>query len=127
MFRFRIWKRRKYWTTSAFQFLPERKWPLLVFLEEGMNVLFRSLSLSLIQITYWNCMLRASLIIVSVRYRKTTITRLLYRFYNVQEGSITLDGHDLRNIKLESLRKNIGVVPQVIHFFLFNDLQHFLC
>jgi ABC-type transport system involved in Fe-S cluster assembly fused permease/ATPase subunit len=63
---------------------------------------------------------------VSLSYRKTTLTRLLYRFYDVQEGSITLDGHDLRDIKLESLRKNIGVVPQVLFFFFFYILQHFL-
>lgn len=43
---------------------------------------------------------------------KSTCLRLLFRFYDVSEGSITVDGHDLRDLKLDSLRKNIGVVPQ---------------
>ncbi|KAH6693590.1 hypothetical protein F5X68DRAFT_45840 [Plectosphaerella plurivora] len=43
---------------------------------------------------------------------KSTCLRLLFRFYDVTDGSITLDGHDLRDLKLDSLRKNIGVVPQ---------------
>jgi ATP-binding cassette subfamily B (MDR/TAP) protein 7 len=54
---------------------------------------------------------------------KTTLLRLLYRFYDVQGGSITLDGHDIRDIKLDSLRKNIGVVPQDL--VLFNDTIYY--
>src|SRR5439155_19765968 len=45
---------------------------------------------------------------------KSTILRLLFRFYDVNSGSILIDGHDLRDIKLQSLRKNIGIVPQVL-------------
>ncbi|KAM0420478.1 hypothetical protein ACHAPT_011772 [Fusarium lateritium] len=43
---------------------------------------------------------------------KSTCLKLLFRFYDVSDGSITIDGHDLRDVKLDSLRKNIGVVPQ---------------
>jgi ATP-binding cassette, subfamily B, vacuolar membrane transporter HMT1/ACLQ len=44
---------------------------------------------------------------------KSTILRLLFRFYDVDEGRISIDGQDLRDVKLHSLRKNIGIVPQV--------------
>lgn len=43
---------------------------------------------------------------------KSTCLKLVYRFYDVTEGSITIDGHDLRDLKTDSIRKNIGVVPQ---------------
>lgn len=43
---------------------------------------------------------------------KSTCLKLLYRFYDVNEGSITVDGNDLRDLTLDSLRKHIGVVPQ---------------
>ncbi|MDB5473692.1 MAG: transporter ATP-binding protein/permease [Devosia sp.] len=50
---------------------------------------------------------------------KSTISRLLYRFYDVTGGAITIDGQDLRDITQESLRKAIGMVPQ--DTVLFND------
>ena len=50
---------------------------------------------------------------------KTTILKLLFRFYDVTEGSITIDGQDTRNVTLSSLREQIGVVPQ--DPTLFND------
>lgn len=43
---------------------------------------------------------------------KSTILRLLFRFYDVQGGRILIDGQDIREVSLESLRKAIGVVPQ---------------
>ncbi len=43
---------------------------------------------------------------------KTTLTNLLLRFYEVQEGSITFDGIDIRELRLEDLRKNFGIVLQ---------------
>lgn len=43
---------------------------------------------------------------------KSTILRLLFRSYDVQSGRITIDGQDIREVSLESLRKAIGVVPQ---------------
>ena len=48
---------------------------------------------------------------------KTTICSLIPRFYEINEGSITVDGIDIRNIKLESLRKNIGIVQQDVYLF----------
>lgn len=50
---------------------------------------------------------------------KTTITYMLPRFYDVNYGSITIDGVDIRDITVESLRKHIGMVTQ--DTYLFND------
>ena len=50
---------------------------------------------------------------------KSTILRLLYRFYDPMSGSVKIDGHDVREITLDSLRQAIGVVPQDL--VLFND------
>ncbi|KAH8592410.1 hypothetical protein B0O99DRAFT_689564 [Bisporella sp. PMI_857] len=50
---------------------------------------------------------------------KSTILKLIDRFYDVKTGRITIDGQDIRNITLESLRAHIGVVPQ--DPMLFND------
>ncbi len=43
---------------------------------------------------------------------KTTIFNLLLRFYDIDEGSIAIDGHDIRQVTLESLRRNIALVTQ---------------
>lgn len=43
---------------------------------------------------------------------KSTCLKLLFRFYDVNSGSITIDGHDIRDLTLLGLRKHIGVVPQ---------------
>ncbi|NMM53091.1 ABC transporter transmembrane domain-containing protein [Paenibacillus aquistagni] len=48
---------------------------------------------------------------------KTTICSLLPRFYDVNEGRITVDGIDIRDMKLESLRKHIGIVQQDVFLF----------
>ncbi|GGN95893.1 multidrug ABC transporter ATP-binding protein [Saccharibacillus kuerlensis] len=48
---------------------------------------------------------------------KTTICSLLPRFYDVEAGSITVDGMDIRDLKLESLRKQIGIVQQDVFLF----------
>lgn len=48
---------------------------------------------------------------------KTTMCSLIPRFYEVSEGSITLDGTDIRNISLRSLRRNIGIVQQDVYLF----------
>ena len=50
---------------------------------------------------------------------KSTIARLLYRFYDVTGGAIEIDGQDLRQVTQESLRRAIGIVPQ--DTVLFND------
>ncbi len=43
---------------------------------------------------------------------KSTIAKLIIRFYDPTEGRITIDGHDLRDVTLSSLRDQLGVVPQ---------------
>ena len=50
---------------------------------------------------------------------KSTIVRLLYRFYDPQQGRILIDGQDIRTVTQLSLRKAIGIVPQ--DTVLFND------
>lgn len=47
--------------------------------------------------------------------RKSTIVRLLFRFYEPQKGNIYVAGQNIQDVSLESLRKAIGVVPQVFH------------
>jgi len=48
---------------------------------------------------------------------KTTISALLPRLYDVTDGAIEIDGHDIRDLTLESLRNSIGVVMQDAHLF----------
>ncbi|MBQ4051432.1 MAG: ABC transporter ATP-binding protein [Oscillospiraceae bacterium] len=48
---------------------------------------------------------------------KTTVTNLLNRFYDIQEGTITIDGVDIKDIKMDALRKNIAMVLQDTHLF----------
>ncbi|WP_368294501.1 ABC transporter ATP-binding protein [Dehalobacter sp. TBBPA1] len=48
---------------------------------------------------------------------KTTLCSLLPRFYDVTEGTITIDGNDIRDITLESLRNAIGIVQQDVYMF----------
>ena len=49
--------------------------------------------------------------------RKTTITNLINRFYDIQKGSITYDGIDIRHIKKDDLRRSLGIVLQDTHLF----------
>ncbi len=48
---------------------------------------------------------------------KTTMCSLIPRFYEVSEGRIAIDGKDIRDICLKSLRKNIGIVQQEVYLF----------
>ena len=50
---------------------------------------------------------------------KSTVFRLLFRFYNINNGSIQVDGRDVKGITIDSLRRHIGVVPQ--DTVLFNE------
>jgi subfamily B ATP-binding cassette protein MsbA len=50
---------------------------------------------------------------------KSTIANLFNRFYDVDSGSITLDGHDIREYELKNLRQQFALVSQNVH--LFND------
>ena len=48
---------------------------------------------------------------------KTTLCHLIPRFYETQEGKVTLDGVDIKDIKLSSLRRHIGIVSQNVFLF----------
>ena len=50
---------------------------------------------------------------------KSTISRILYRFYEIQSGKVTIDGQDIRDVRQDSVRSVIGIVPQ--DTVLFND------
>lgn len=54
---------------------------------------------------------------------KSTIARLLYRFYEVKEGAILINGHDIRSITQDSLHRAIGIVPQ--DTILFNNTLYY--
>jgi ATP-binding cassette, subfamily B, bacterial len=51
---------------------------------------------------------------------KSTIAKLVTRFYDPTEGSVTIDGHDLRDVTIKSLRTQLGVVPQEPFLFAGN-------
>jgi ATP-binding cassette subfamily B protein len=55
---------------------------------------------------------------------KTTLCHLLMRFYDVKEGSILVDGVDIRDYKQESLRRNIGIVQQDVFLFAGSILEN---
>jgi ABC-type multidrug transport system fused ATPase/permease subunit len=48
---------------------------------------------------------------------KSTIVNLLPRFYDVSEGRISIDGRDIRDFTLQSLRRNVGIVQQDVYLF----------
>ena len=50
---------------------------------------------------------------------KSTLSRILFRFYDIEAGSVTVDGQDIRSVTQDSLRRVIGIVPQ--DTVLFND------
>ena len=54
---------------------------------------------------------------------KSTISRLLFRFYDVSSGSVKIDGQDVREVTQDSVRKAIGIVPQ--DTVLFNDTIYY--
>ncbi|HUP28355.1 MAG TPA: ABC transporter ATP-binding protein [Chloroflexia bacterium] len=59
---------------------------------------------------------------------KTTLTRLLFRLYDPQSGRVLLDGTDLRDTRIKSIRQGVGMVTQSIHLFhatLRNNLTLF--
>jgi ATP-binding cassette subfamily B protein len=58
---------------------------------------------------------------------KTTITQLVPRFYDPTGGAVLVDGHDLRGLTLESLRRDIGIVTQETYLFhdtIANNLRY---
>jgi ATP-binding cassette subfamily B protein len=54
---------------------------------------------------------------------KSTVSRILFRFYDVAAGSVRIDGQDIRDVTQQSLRAAIGVVPQ--DTVLFNDTIYY--
>ncbi len=54
---------------------------------------------------------------------KSTLARLLFRFFDVSDGRIVIDGQDIREVRQDSLRQTIGIVPQ--DTVLFNDSIYF--
>ncbi|MGC1494972.1 MAG: ABC transporter ATP-binding protein [Sulfitobacter sp.] len=57
---------------------------------------------------------------------KSTLVALLLRLYDAEKGSISIDGHDLRNVTQESLRRNIGMVTQETAMFNRSALDNIL-
>ena len=55
---------------------------------------------------------------------KTTLCQLIPRFYDVDGGSITVDGHDVRDVTQRSLRANIGIVQQDVFLFANTILEN---
>ncbi|MFB6231014.1 MAG: ABC transporter ATP-binding protein [Salinibacter sp.] len=48
---------------------------------------------------------------------KSTVMNVLLRFYEIQKGRILVDGHDVRDLRLQDLRERIGVIPQDVFLF----------
>lgn len=57
---------------------------------------------------------------------KTTMCNLIPRFYDVTEGSVKIDGVDVRDVTLKSLRSNVGVVQQEVYLFSGTVLENIL-
>ncbi|WP_299120461.1 ABC transporter ATP-binding protein [uncultured Eubacterium sp.] len=58
---------------------------------------------------------------------KTTLCNLIPRFYEVSDGKIMIDGKDIRDVKLKSLRDNIGMVQQDVYLFagtIFENIRY---
>ncbi len=58
---------------------------------------------------------------------KTTLVSLISRLYDVDEGTLTIDGVDVRDLALAALRGMVGIVPQDTHLFGFSILENILC
>jgi len=55
---------------------------------------------------------------------KTTLCSLIPRFYEVSDGEVTLDGVNIKDISLQSLRRNVGVVQQDVYLFAGNVIEN---
>lgn len=55
---------------------------------------------------------------------KTTLCSLIPRFYEISEGQITIDGHDIKTLQTQSLRQNIGFVQQDVYLFSGTALEN---
>lgn len=60
-------------------------------------------------------------------HRKSTVVRLLYRFYDPVEGRILVGGQDIRDVTLDSLRKQLSIVPQdsvLFHDTIYHNIAY---
>lgn len=57
---------------------------------------------------------------------KTSIINILNRFYEIQEGEISIDGVEIRDFKLSNLRKHIAVVQQEVHLFSSSIMENII-
>ena len=55
---------------------------------------------------------------------KTTLCSLIPRFYDVTKGAIKIDGNDIRDVKIKSLRDNIGIVQQDVYLFAGSVIEN---
>lgn len=55
---------------------------------------------------------------------KSTIFKLIYRFYDAKEGSVEIDGQNVRDVSLSSLRANLGIVDQAPYLFNISILEN---
>ncbi len=78
--------------------------------KEGYSPVFKNLSLDIKAGEY-------VALVGSSGIGKTTLCSLIPRFYDVREGAVLLDGRDIREIQLASLRRNIGIVQQDVYLF----------
>ena len=72
--------------------------------DESQNYLFKNLSLK-IEPGSTNAIVGPS------GFGKTTILHLLFRMYDPEQGSVLIDGQDVKNLKLDSFRQYISVIP----------------
>ncbi len=62
-----------------------------------------------------------------ISFRKSTIVRLLYRFFDPSEGRVLVGGRDVRDLTIDSLRRQIGVVPQdsvLFHDTIYHNIAY---
>lgn len=88
--------------------------------EEGNNTVFEDINLKVNAGNY-------VAIVGSSGVGKTTMCSLIPRFYEVSSGSVTIDGVDVRDVTLNSLRKNIGIVQQDVFLFagtVFDNIRY---
>ena len=55
---------------------------------------------------------------------KTTLCHLIPRFYDVKSGSVSIDGHDVRSLTQQSIRKNVGIIQQDVFLFAGTILEN---
>lgn len=78
--------------------------------QDGYGYIFKNLSLDIKAGEY-------VALVGSSGIGKTTLCSLVPRFYEVNEGEVLLDGHNVRDIRLGSLRRNVGIVQQDVYLF----------